>query len=488
MKDSISYNRIVKLILNDSSSSKELDKLTTIYRHFDRPLSKNVRREIIKSILHDSDYVCRFRHLPFIEFPLTFKKYSRKRKVYNKERIISLPSHHDAFLYKLYSKILYACYENYLVQKSIGDLPIAYRKGHSNITGAKEAIDKITSQSSWIIKGDFSQFFDNLNHDLLIKNVKKVLMVSGSSFTEDWQTLLRSLMDHRYIKLEDIEKIADKNQNKPYFSSLKKLDTLLKNKDLLVSKRQRLGIPQGTALSAVLANVYMIEFDKWIADYLFQYNGFYRRYSDDFIIVIPAKSVDFNEGRRIKEEVYSKSSRKLSLTIKDSKTGVYYFNHEKREISLFDSNVDKLRKSELNYLGFSFNGLEVNLRPKTIYKFHYRGKKATTILAENMYMYQKMKILGDSIKADDLTNRKKFIKKAVDSGHSIPKRKQYTKMYLVATPIKMQNFMSYATNAQQIFSEPKGNYVVNILQQARKQIGYFQRKFHASRQKFDDRM
>ena len=104
-------------------------------------------------------------------------------------------------MYKLYSKILYACYENYLVQKSIGDLPIAYRKGHSNITGAKEAIDKITSQSSWIIKGDFSQFFDNLNHDLLIKNVKKVLMVSGSSFTEDWKTLLRSLMGHRYIRI-----------------------------------------------------------------------------------------------------------------------------------------------------------------------------------------------------------------------------------------------------------------------------------------------
>ncbi|MCC4436461.1 hypothetical protein LMB56_08510 [Limosilactobacillus reuteri] len=106
MEKNISFSDIRVTVLKKCCKKDELEKMTTTYKHFDKPLSNNIKRKIIKEILRDNNYVARYRHLPFIEFPIVFQKYSRKRKRYEKKRIISLPSHHDAFLYKVYSKLL----------------------------------------------------------------------------------------------------------------------------------------------------------------------------------------------------------------------------------------------------------------------------------------------------------------------------------------------------------------------------------------------
>ena len=45
---------------------------------------------------------------------------------------------------------------------------------------------------------------------------------------------------------------------------------------------------QGSAISAVMSNIYMIKFDKLVNDLITSNNGIYRRYSDDIIIIIPS--------------------------------------------------------------------------------------------------------------------------------------------------------------------------------------------------------
>ncbi|ANU51420.1 reverse transcriptase/maturase family protein [Limosilactobacillus reuteri] len=482
MEKNISFSDIRVTVLKKCCKKDELEKMTTTYKHFDKPLSNNIKRKIIKEILRDNNYVARYRHLPFIEFPIAFQKYSRKRKRYEKKRIISLPSHHDAFLYKVYSKLLSECYEIYLRQKGLSEVPLAYRKGHSNITGAKEAIDKMSTQDSWVIKGDFSHFFDNLNHDVLLKNVKKVIRnINGGEFSNDWLRLLRNLMNYRYINLEDISKEITSNHNRiSYINSLSELDSLLKNDKLKVSKKHKVGIPQGTALSAVLANIYMIEFDEWVRDYLRQFDGFYRRYSDDFIVIIPKQQIETGEIGEVEEKIIDKSRDKLSLIIKKEKTHLFYYSKQDKKVYLYSSDK-RLHESELNYLGFSFNGMEVNVRPKTIYKFRYRGKKAINKLVENISIYRQIQNSTYNMDNDKLNGWQKYVKESAEKGYAIPKRRQYTKMYLISHPVKRKNFLSYAFNAEKIFSENSGNYKVNILKPALRQVGYLQRNFNKER-------
>lgn len=47
------------------------------------------------------------------------------------------------------------------------------------------------------------------------------------------------------------------------------------------------GIPQGSALSAVLSNFYAIDFDNTMNSLVEENHGIYRRYSDDYIMIIP---------------------------------------------------------------------------------------------------------------------------------------------------------------------------------------------------------
>jgi retron-type reverse transcriptase len=57
------------------------------------------------------------------------------------------------------------------------------------------------------------------------------------------------------------------------------------DKDNPTEKPKTAGIPQGTPISAVLANIYMLEFDKVIHNWLSARGGVYRRYSDDMLFI-----------------------------------------------------------------------------------------------------------------------------------------------------------------------------------------------------------
>ena len=58
-------------------------------------------------------------------------------------------------------------------------------------------------------------------------------------------------------------------------------------------KQKYFGIPQGNSLSGVLANIYAIDFDRRLAELSKEFNGFYQRYSDDFIIVLDVEKTVF---------------------------------------------------------------------------------------------------------------------------------------------------------------------------------------------------
>ena len=112
---------------------------------------------------------------------------------------------------------------------------------------------------------------------ILFKNItrysswewKLLVKASGESITE------RGIRR----KINSKEVLLTKEQFQKYKKDIKKNES-------------GIGIPQGSPISAVLSNVYMIEFDEQVKEYVSLNGGIYMRYSDDFLIVLPCERDD----------------------------------------------------------------------------------------------------------------------------------------------------------------------------------------------------
>jgi len=109
--------------------------------------------------------------------------------------------------------------------------------------------------------------------------------------------------------------------------------------NLISSNPNRFGIPQGTAISALLSNVYMLNFDEAAKRFASSRGGKYMRYCDDMLFILPgtdhASVTSFAE----------KEIEKLKLSLNPDKTAFCVFKR-----SLVSSRLEA--ENPLQYLGF----------------------------------------------------------------------------------------------------------------------------------------
>lgn len=116
-------------------------------------------------------------------------------------------------------------------------------------------------------------------------------------------------------------------------------------------KLDKKGIPQGTPLSATLANIYMLDFDAKIyaeASKLDK-NVYYQRYSDDLILVCDQDDEKFFYDL-IREEIENKAN----LEIQESKTHIYRYELDRNNVltgGIVKDGIVQTNK-QLEYLGF----------------------------------------------------------------------------------------------------------------------------------------
>ncbi len=119
----------------------------------------------------------------------------------------------------------------------------------------------------------------------------------------------------------------------------------------------------------------MIEFDKDIKRYVSSKNGMYMRYSDDSIIVLPyEKDTEITDYKRF---IFSYiESMKGLIDLQEEKTSCYIYKNN----IIYEDN----QPSNVNYLGFLFDGKNIKIRPRAITKYYYRmRRKAHTIVRSN---------------------------------------------------------------------------------------------------------
>ena len=342
---------------------------------------------------------------------------------------IRYSSHIDRYIYEYYNDKLCKKYNKYTKSKGTNQCSIAYRTNlqKNNIHFSRDVFKYLHNQeSAFIIVSDFSNFFDNLDHKCLKERLKELLEVT--TLPNDYYKVFKSITNFSYIEYDDI---------------LSKLH--LTHKQLVQSKKERLfecnefrkfkkehihknkndyGIVQGSAISSVMSNIYMINFDKIINDFITSNNGIYRRYSDDIIIIIP----DITKSKEVYTKIMDMTAHIPRLIISDDKTKCFIKKNKK--IAQIDLDKNELIKDNaiINYLGFSYDGKIVKIKEKTVSKYYRK-------------MYARIKTINRwSVKRNRNIGRKKLYK-------------QYSYIGKNTKDIKKGNFLTYVDRAKQEYGE-----------------------------------
>lgn len=340
-----------------------------------------------------------------------------------KERPIYYANHMDSLIYSYYSYVMSVQYEWYIRHKPFNSCAVAYRqirksdgqKGNkSNIEFAYDAFKAIVESKSAkisVIVADISNFFDELDHEILHRQWKRVLSckTNRSQLPKDHYNVFRSLTKKRFVELHElhnacyksiwVERCLPNNPKKTEWKQKKvakrrnfrrervvafctKKEFLEKHLNLVRSDRRGAlgdgkfksrfsakGIPQGSPMSAVLANIYMLDFDEMLYQYTKDF-GFYQRYSDDMIIICPREKE--SETLEIMKNAVA-DPEKCNLTIHDTKTKVYRYEMKSSQIigGIAVPDTDRYDRSrQLEYLGFQFTGSNVYVKTQGISKYY----------------------------------------------------------------------------------------------------------------------
>ena len=352
---------------------------TKPYAHFDLRVSLSMPS--IRKYVMDRTKIVTHSFYPFIHFEKKNSRYGKKGP--KKPRELYYCSHLDRCVYQRYAFLLNYQYNIWACENNIDDVAIAYRDnlGKNNIDFAKDAFDAIRSfPQCFILVGDFTNFFDNLEHQYLKKMMCEVLGVER--LPQDYFSVFKNITRFSSWDWKDIVKAAGENiAERGVRKKINSKETLLtkeqfqKNKKDIKKNISGVGVPQGSPVSAVLSNIYMIKFDKDIKRYVTSKGGIYMRYSDDFIIVLPyerdAEIADFTSY------IFSYvESMKGLIDLQKEKTSCYTYKDE----VIYEGD----QPSSINYLGFLFDGKNIRIRPRAITKYYYRmRRKAHTIGRSN---------------------------------------------------------------------------------------------------------
>lgn len=351
------------------------------YPHIDNKL----HWQTVKNKIENPEYIKQHAFYPFIHFKKTIRKYPKKylsteypeqtKRDDPKERDIMYSSHIDRYIYEYYSYLINKKYNNLANNNGINRCAIAYRnnhKGKNNIHYAKEAFDFIRKTgSSFIIIGDFTKYFDKIDHIYLKSQLCKLLSVD--KLPDDYYKVFRSITKYSWLELDEIKKY--KGLKTKEFNKLDRIFTTDEfhqyKKEHIKINKNTYGIPQGSAISATFSNLYLIDFDKAINDYVTSKSGFYRRYCDDFIIVLPKRDKIHNKAAI--DYIFKVKNNITGLELQPEKTQLYVFDNQ-QIISCNEEYLPNATNSKniISYLGFTFDGKKVTIRSKTIAKYYER--------------------------------------------------------------------------------------------------------------------
>ena len=269
-------------------------------------------------------------------------------KANGKLRPLGIPAYEDKLVQGAMAEVLNEIYENIFLDCSYGFR--SNRSCHDVIRYINQTI--MTKKVNYIVEADIKGFFDNVNHEWLMKFLREIIQDKN---------FLRYIK--RFLKSGYME-------NMQYYETDK-------------------GTPQGGLISPILANVYLhYVLDLWVEKFIkprCKGEIYYVRYADDFIVMFQSEY----EAKYFLKALESRFN-KFDLELEPTKTRILPFGRFKGTKESFD------------FLGFTFyNGKTIAGKYRPIVK---TSKKKMKQKKENVKkwlcdkMHEPIAIVGESLK------------------------------------------------------------------------------------------
>lgn len=396
----------------------------------------------INSLIKNKEFISSYAFFPLIHAIIKERRYKQDpnkekgikchsynngntKKSTSKNRPLHYATHMDAAIFSYYSEIILNKYEEYLSNRPLLSQAItAYRripkidsiKNKSTINFAHDAFTEIQNRAlkkdCIVLKFDIKSFFNEINHDFLKKQWAEIL---GHKFLPtDHYNVYKGVTRFSYIMKDDFrkgncvngrrsgfdeKKLAKLRKNKvhSFFESPKEFRQAIKNQEIRIHKFPfrkdgiPCGFPQGLPISSTLANLYLLKFDEAIIEnVVLKFNGYYRRYSDDIVVLTTKDHIEEVEKFVINEIL------KYKVEISTEKTERFIF---RKEISKSEERVESIRMNKddsmdygipLTYLGFEFYGHKTLVKSANLGKFYRR--MISSVKTKTKRAHQSMKI------------------------------------------------------------------------------------------------
>lgn len=373
------------------------------YPHFDAPITL---REI-RHLVTDPERVAANSFYPFFLYEESWQPYrsTDAAKPDKKTRPIRYGARRDAYIFAFYRRKLSRLYEVRLRDMEIEDCPIAYRQvlkpgrggGKCNIDFAKDAFDEIDRLGDCVaVALDIKGYFENLDHG----RIKRIWcdLLGVEKLPPDHYAVYKNITKYRYVDQRAVYSclgyFGPRERNGqtvpgfllPFRDMPKQLCSNAdfrakicggdpKHQPSLVQKNTLPhGVPQGAPISDLIANFYLLEFDRVMADYARVRGGQYKRYSDDILLILPGGSPEARAAIDFATAEVRKHGPELR--IKDAKTCVAQFERmpDGLRFQHLQQHPNEPAKNGFEYLGFRYDGRRVYVRDSTISRFY--GKVA----------------------------------------------------------------------------------------------------------------
>jgi hypothetical protein len=391
------------------------------YLHFDSPVSSKTAYNLVSN----SNKVASHAFYPLIHYDIeSFKvKVNDEGELEKKwkTRKIKYAAHLDSHIYGYYDWLLAEIYEKEVHHRGLHNNVLAFRNlGKNNIDFANDAFEIIKAKGRCSsIALDITGFYDNLNHNKLKTMWSYILGLT--TLPADHFTVFKSLTKYAFVDRRELfEKLSiskNNQKNNDYRAcTAHEFREKVRNGGLIYQNKTGVGIPQGTPVSSLLSNIYMLDFDTKMKNALEENGGYYFRYCDDMLFIT-------TPTRRDEIEVLAANEiKKLKLEVNVAKTEIRDFYRYGGQLRCKD-------KKPLQYLGFTFDGEKKLIRSAAIAKYYNRMKTG-------------VRLAKKTVDRKNLEN--------INNGDAPTEQLRKKKLYQRYSHLGRRNFLTYAYRAARI--------------------------------------